>query len=450
MNDSLNNNALRKLYILYFFFLPFGSFINHPQDGIWNLFRNMSTIIMLVGMFVIFIKNIRISMNISLINFIRVYLFMVIYSVIASCILATTIIGYKFQIIPMLALYLEVILSVLFNYYCLSNIIHFSQLYKIIKYQVVVSILFGGLQALALFGNSLAIRIYMNLSDVLFLFPLQELIIMERGVTIFSSEPSALTVYCLITIPYLISCLFYSKSKIWPLLALILYAIIFYFSLSTQVLICFTISITIPLILFISKKFTRSILLGAFILGFLSMYDAYISESKNIEERYGNNDIGYAIFDKYKSRDNRSTMMRASTCINDYFVFIDHVGMGVGDGNQGYWYKKNLPSWCLPSLEVQDIINSGTIPNGGGSFFMSYISAYGILGIIVLLLFLIQYHKDYLDSFLQQDRQASIIYLTAITIFLIAGWYTMSVKQNETLVFILTLALIKHEDIKNH
>ena len=135
--------------------------------------------------------------------------------------------------------------------------------------------------------------------------------------------------------------------------------------------------------------------------------------------------------------------MRASTVINDFKVFTDFPIAGVGDGNQGFFYEENQPSWTLASDEVSSLIRTHTIPNGGGNFFPAYISAYGIIGILVLALFVINYKKLYCSSFLIQDKRINTIFQIAIILFLFAAWHVVGIKQSETIIFILSLPCIK-------
>ena len=173
------------------------------------------------------------------------------------------------------------------------------------------------------------------------------------------------------------------------------------------------------------------------------MYYAYVSESSlGLDEKFAESGNVESVIYKFQDRENYSTMMRASTVVNDVKIFINNYGIGVGDGNQGYWYKDNVPEWCLSSVEVQDIISSHTIPNGGGAFFPSFFSAFGMLGAIALIMFLRKYRKAYKIFQINGNRRVLFIYQIAIVIFLFSGWYTMGIKKSETLIFILTLPCI--------
>ena len=165
-----NFKLLRFIYIAYFFFLPLGTFVQLPSnDGVWNLFEGMSRDIMLFGCMLIFLNNYRLKTNNSIKAFKYIYLFMVIYSFCAATVLSMTPLElyrtpYR-AIIGDILLYLEVLLSIYFNYFCLTRVINIDEVLKLVKYQIILIISFGFFQFLALIGNSMAVPIYKSMSS---------------------------------------------------------------------------------------------------------------------------------------------------------------------------------------------------------------------------------------------------------------------------------------------
>ena len=183
---------------------------------------------------------------------------------------------------------------------------------------------------------------------------------------------------------------------------------------------------------------------SSFIVGFIFALAYIKTENITYSGNSDNRSLEYVVLGKIIDRENLSTAMRASTVINDFKVFFDYPITGVGGGNQGYYYAENQPSWTLQSEEVSDVIMTHTIPNGGGNFFPAYFSAYGIIGIIVLLAFISRYLKLYHSSFLMEDKRANTIFQTAIILFLFAAWHVVGIKQCETIIFILSLPCINY------
>lgn len=92
-----------------------------------------------------------------------------------------------------------------------------------------------------------------------------------------------------------------------------------------------------------------------------------------------------AVLGKISDGTNMSTAYRSSTVINDVEIFKEFPIFGVGDGNQGFFYAQNLPSWALTSgsLEVAAALSGSIGVLNGGAFLPSIISGYGIVGAIL-------------------------------------------------------------------
>ena len=180
----------------------------------------------------------------------------------------------------------------------------------------------------------------------------------------------------------------------------------------------------------------------------------FYSLDLNLNSNINNNDsqsFSYVIYGKVVDQQNPSTAMRASTIINDMKIFYDYPFTGVGNGNQGFFYKKNMPLWVQSSEEVQNIMYSNTIiANGGGNFFPAYISGFGLIGIIILIIFIWKYHKIYKSSLLQENIQLRTIFEIGIIIFLLSSWYVVGIKQNETIIFLLSLPFVAQNKNTHH
>ena len=92
-----------------------------------------------------------------------------------------------------------------------------------------------------------------------------------------------------------------------------------------------------------------------------------------------------SVLGKISDAGNQSTAYRNSTVINDIEIFKDYPLFGVGDGNQGFFYAQNLPSWVLASgsTEALSALSGRIGVLNGGAFLPSIISGYGALGCVL-------------------------------------------------------------------
>lgn len=92
-----------------------------------------------------------------------------------------------------------------------------------------------------------------------------------------------------------------------------------------------------------------------------------------------------SVLGKITDTGNQSTAYRNSTIVNDIEIFKDYPIFVVGDGNQGFFYAQNLPSWVLASGSTEALSAlSGRIGIlNGGAFLPSILSGYGVLGCVL-------------------------------------------------------------------
>lgn len=450
MSRTGNGEGLLKtLFMLYVFFLPFGTFINIPTDGFFTVFKFFSLNIAMLGLGYILVSGRSLNLPKMAKIFGYQYCFMAIYTVIAALILSILIANqYESPLSCIrgdLILYFEMLLSVSFIYYCLNNVVTYDDIYKALDWQIVVALVMGVIQFLALLGFGPAFSVYDSLSSVLKLATLDMLFKMERGVTIFGNEPSSLTVYLFLTIPYILyRSFFVKKKKMLYIIALLFFAFLFRASLSTQTLVIFLAEIVIfGLLAFSKSSLYKTMIKASFIAG-LSVALLLCVEKVDYHIDAEINSLEYVVLGKAFDRENASTQMRASSVINDMKIFAKFVIVGVGSGCQGFWYEENIPNWVKNSKEVQDLIQGRIIPNGGGAFFPDYLSAYGLIGVLALLLFVGKYRKAIRYSALNDDEKMFLIYRTSMVILMFACWYTVNLRETPIAFFILALPLCRN------
>ena len=427
-----NNSFSASLYKLYVLCLPFGQLFNLPFGDTFNkIIPAFSTLVMLVGCLILFVQG-RPLMNSRNRLFARMYSYMAIISIIMAVVLSLVIDITQYEppmsaIVGDLVLYFWVVLSIFYNSYCLSHYVSFSSIYKIFDWQIAILLIVGYAQLLGLLGLA---GPYNFLSSIFSLRELSWLSTLNRGVTFFGSEPASASILCFIVMPYLYSSIQTKKGakKLKYIIALLLLFVLVLGSNSSQFL-----TLSVGSVLLFMWSYFRPIKKAFYYISFsigLLFAIAYISsESLSTADAADHNSLEYVLIGKVVDKSNHSTAMRASTVINDLKVFADYPITGVGDGCQGYFYAKNQPTWTQYAGEVNDLIRTKTVPNGGGNFFPSFISAYGIIGIIVLLFFISKYRKLYNSSFLKKDKRMDTIFQIAIVLFLFASWHVIGVKQ---------------------
>ena len=439
---------LRSLYLLYVFFLPMGSVFHIPEGALGTLLKSMSMNIMLIGVLYIVIEH-DFRFPSSLRPFTRLFLFMFGYSIIAAIVLSITLdVQYRSPlacVMSTLVLYFEGLLSVYFNIFCLNKLVSFRDLYRVFDAQIVFSIIFGFIQLGALLGVGICASIYGSMEHIFNIVSVKGLLMMERGVTLFGMEPSSLTVYCFIIIPYILVRLFYEKKHmLFYAVSLFLFSILFVASHSTQTLLSFIAVLLSFAVISFRREIIGTLKLGAFLVGLLMAVITTMSDNTTINNTAVNADVNshtYVIAGKVVDRSNQSTQMRSSTIINNMRIFYKYVIVGVGDGNQGFWYAENVPEWCKSSKEVNDIISFHIIPNGGGAFFPAYLAAYGLFGLFALWLFVIKYRRSYRTSILNEDKNVNTIYQIGLVLMLLCGWYTLTFRESPIGMFVLSLPL---------
>lgn len=437
----------RALYKLYLFCLPLGQLFKITPDS-FLLPWQFSTIIMMLGFFRIVVTR-PLKTNEGIRAFGKLYLFMAAYSLMASIVLSVTL-DTALTVSPLrrclgdVVLYLVALCSICYNYYGLTKLVSIAELLQIFKLQTIVLLIVGMLQLGTLFG--VGNGVYSVLCSVFALRDVVYLTSLNRGITFFGTEPASSSIICFIVIPFILCSISSNKGgkRLFYVIEFILMAILFLLSNSSSALLSFGFLVVAYLVVYMFHiRAKKLLMIGAFMIGLVVavLYSLDISTSDGVNS--DKESLEYVLVGKIQDKDNMSTAMRASTVINDMKIFYEHTFTGVGDGNQGYFYRQNVPMWVVASEEVQSLMHGTKIANGGGNFFPAFISAYGLIGIIVFLFFLKSYSLSYRQSFIQEDKRFQMIYVLGISLFLLSGWYVVGVKLNESICFLLSLPCVE-------
>lgn len=107
-------------------------------------------------------------------------------------------------------------------------------------------------------------------------------------------------------------------------------------------------------------------------------------------------DINYLLFEKVSDGDNGSTVSRSIPFYVNWGAFTEMPILGVGNGLQGYFFYKYFPMEALyvPGSDVGEFYQVAQTKIGnGGCFWPGYLSGYGIMGLIVLLIVIMKLNK---------------------------------------------------------
>lgn len=445
-----NNNSFQvNLYKLYVLCLPFGRFIDLGlSDFLSKVFVQFSTLLMTIGV-VCLIGNKLFYSNRRTNLFKTLCAFMVVWSLIASSILSVFVdSNLKSPFVTMLApicFNILAVFSIFYNYYCLTHFVPFNKLYKIFDIQIVVLLLVGYLQIAAIAGFSAP---YEALRSV---FALQEtafLVAVNRGITLFGNEPSSVAIITFCVLPYVFTSISNTKglNRYKYICFAVLFFILFLGSGSTQTLILFF-AATGLYAWYIWKKSIPAIFFKlSFIVGMGLSCLQLVDKVESISVTGEKDSFEYALLAKALDRENYSTAIRFSTVINDLKIVKDYPLTGVGDGNQGYFYFDNIPDWVAVTPGAQTFMEEKTIVNGGGNFFPTFFSAYGLIGVFFLLSFLKKYKYLYKTSFLQNNYRADVLFKIGIILFIFSSWSVVALR--ETHIFLLSLACVESDSYK--
>lgn len=455
-------NLEKSIYKLYVFFFPFQmfSFISFPSFLSRYLFINTSTLFMWLGVLVLVVKKLSLPYNHGIKSFSRLYGFMAVYSLIAAVVLFIPLGTLNGEdtvraCIGDIIFYLIVLISIYYNWYCLSFIIDFCELKIVMFFESFILLLIGYIQLGIISGIGGLTKIYNMIGQIVQLADTSKL---GRGVVFGGTEPASAANLFLLIVPYHLAVLLKDdndfKQKALHLLMVIAYFPLIANSDSSSTLMMMFITLVTFLLIKINRgKWYTALVAVALVIG-MSIAVGYGIDgfSSNII-RFQEGTLQYKLIGKIFDTSSMSNAMRSSTIINDMKIFFLFPFTGIGNGLQGYMYAENLPSWVLQSGEVQKLLNgSAGIVDGGGAFFPMYLSGFGLIGVFELFAFAKRYYWCY-KNYGIENTEREYLFKSFLVLFLCGGWYGLGVEQNQYAAFLLSLPIIdsyskKGEEIK--
>ena len=226
--------------------------------------------------------------------------------------------------------------------------------------------------------------------------------------------------------PFLCSMALTNEKKTKFFIQMLLWLPAVYFTQSTTAYILITIDFAVYLMILVKdfreKKLAIIGFLSILSLIFLLFYEPLLSILP-IEVR---DQIQYLLIEKSTDLENGSTISRTIPLLVNWGAFTEYPIFGVGNGLQGYFFIKYFPSWAY-NAKGSDIMKfyqiSQTQISNGSLFFPSLLSGYGIIGIVLIIIYIIKSNK--LISLCKQQLGAFYYYyIIACFAILFSGFQT--------------------------
>lgn len=434
------------IYKLYFFLIPFFLLFKIPENATIHI-SHISTVIMLFGIVFCILEHPDRFNTTYTTKWIKYFLFLIIYPILIA------FITYSYWgvfhgettidcIIGGTVLKTLTLLSIIYNIFCLAYLISLKEIIPLIKIQSIILLIIGYLQVGVLHGLGTT-SAYAPLCQIFCTMEPSELIQLNRGITLFGSEPSSVAHILIFLIPFIFILELHKKFKVHTILWTIL---ILFFSGSTQTVLSFIVLLIGYFIIITRKHISKKIYIATFTLAAtLAIIYAYGINLLSSIPNDNTKSFIYIAFYKIIDPENQSLAMRTSTIANDIKIFFEFpfTIFGIGDGIQGMLYNINIPDWIRynESTEIESIlIGEKGIANGGSAFFPAFISGYGIIGILFTYKFLKKYFKDI--KLLPTNSLPQKVFELGILMLLISNWITCSPIGYESFIILLTLPYI--------
>ena len=445
----MRNVSINKIiYYMFIFFLPFTGVLNLsfiPETIRTYIFPQSSNYFLFLGLITyILSKRMVIPRCGELSNTFALYIYTTVHSVIMALILYLPL-GILYNETTLRAIsgniifYFIVILGLYYNYVMLTECVEIHELYRIFDAQIIILLIVGYLQFATIWVGGVFSNMYSQIAPWFNLLPIEKL---NRGVCFFGSEPSSASILSYVVIPYLLArLLIQADGKRGTMVKIALFVPLLINSTSSALLITIVLLIVAFIALFTNSGFVyKAVAISSFVIGagIAIMYglDSFVQTTVTDERS-----LMYMIFGKIVDRTSMSTMARSSTIINDMRVFFEFPLTGVGNGIQGFFYNENVPSWAMKSYEVQTWMSGANgVVGGGGSFFCTFISSYGIVGCIAAIPMVRQF-ISYVQNMKKNNELCHKMFCMFIVMFLASCWFSMGIRD-ANISFLLALPLV--------
>lgn len=224
-----------------------------------------------------------------------------------------------------------------------------------------------------------------NIFNVLFNSWSSENIIATQRIALITTEPATIAGFLgAFVTPFFFSQWLTKGIKKDSIIKYLLVIVIMYFTRSTTGYALVFIELIIFFVVFMfNKEITvqRKIACLFFVFLLLVCVEIIFVSSSLV-----NDDVEWVLFDKLLNNDNTSTASRKVPLYVNWGIFKEYPILGVGNGNQGFFYQKYFPEWAHSSIWAENnFARSQTTLFDGALFFPSFLSGYGLVGVGLLI-----------------------------------------------------------------
>lgn len=239
--------------------------------------------------------------------------------------------------------------------------------------------------------NTLICKLYDVIAgDILFMS--SSYLLKENRITLTTTEPAhAGYIIVRLVLPLLLAYMIAEGLNRKILIKIAVWLPVIYFTKSSNAYILVSVELVVFAVLMTwklakSKRILLNVYSGTVLLaiGFGCVLIPFILDKIDMSQ------VIYLVFQKITDKTNMSTAWRVAPLYINWEVFKDFPILGIGNGNQGFFYWEYFPDWAYDLLAGTKTMewNSDELPNGL-LFFPSILSGYGIVGIILFILFLL-------------------------------------------------------------
>ncbi|MDY2884038.1 MAG: O-antigen ligase family protein [Romboutsia timonensis] len=447
----------KNIYMFYIFLFPMLYMLPVLQPSIiTGINSSNSSFVLLIGMMIFFVSTIK-KGEIT-IHPLAIYLFFMVAAMDLSSLFMSMLLYKDFgtlwgentfrAIIGDCIYYIFVFLTIFYNYQ-MSKIVTKLDLEKVFKLMYILLLIVGYWQIAVYFRIPGLTQIYDLIAIKTGLLSPSSMLYNVGRITITGTEPGSSSMfYGLLIIPYILAKIIKNERKYIKYLILILPII--YFTQSSTMYIVFVANLVVFAFLGMRdnesikryKKLFISFLALALSALLVTFMISGLQNKTNDEESAFMKTINYFLVEKLTDEGNMSTAMRMSTVTNDIKCLYKYPILGIGNGNQGFHFNENIPDWIRysGSPEVNDALTGKIKVVSGGPFLMAFISGYGILGVILLLIYII---KSNIELKKNKENLGYLYYMYHISIisFLVGSVVGFGLIENQVAIFILSIPL---------
>lgn len=275
---------------------------------------------------------------------------------------------------------------ILFVYYCreIGGILTLDEIFSTIEKTINVCLVVGIIQIGILYNISIFEAIYNAINSLFDAWTVTR--VHQTGrIALLANEPAYSAGFLgIVVFPYLLSKFLVKKNTFGDFVKLFLCVVILYFTKSTTGYILLPIIVVFFVYLYFKNSHIRSFnKVFLIVLIVISVFAAYfVIKSSGLL-----NDFMFVI-QKLTSSENENSTDRKAIIAISLIIFKNYPVLGVGNGNQGFFYREFAPAWAIQSFTgARAYRYAENVLYDGGPFWLAYISGYGLLGIVLLVLF---------------------------------------------------------------